>query len=152
MKDCLKCKNLDTSDIPNLFCKLNCELVNETEFRYCPKDPKSVVEFIEKLERLHKEKDKEIEKWKLNWKIADNQCNEYEEQIKVLRVSQSSTHKTLMQTDEALRKTEKLLKDNTNQLCEKIRTFIINHNGLIYGFIANSEICEFLNQIKRGKK
>ena len=99
MKNCLKCKELDTSDIPNLFCKISCELVNETEFRYCPKNPKSVVEFIEKLEEIHKKEIQELRK----------------------------------------------------QTCEKIRTFIISYNSLIYGFIDESAICNFLNQIERGE-
>ena len=46
---CLKCKHLDTSDIPNLFCNLTCELVNETEFEYCPKDTACVVAYVENL-------------------------------------------------------------------------------------------------------
>lgn len=62
MKDCLKCKNLDTSDIPNLFCNISCELVNETDFRYCPKDIKSVVAFIEKQDKQIRELQKELEK------------------------------------------------------------------------------------------
>ncbi len=45
---CLKCKHLDTSDTPNLFCNITSELVNDGDFRFCPKDIKSVLAFIEK--------------------------------------------------------------------------------------------------------
>ncbi len=51
MEKCLKCKYLDTSDLPNLFCDLTCRMVNATEFTYCPKDVKNVVEYVEKLEK-----------------------------------------------------------------------------------------------------
>ncbi len=80
MKDCLKCKELDTSDIPNLFCKLTCELVNETDFRYCPKDSKSVVEFIEKLEETHKKEIQELQA----------KVNELEEGIKNNKTANTS--------------------------------------------------------------
>ena len=59
MKDCLKCKFLDKSDLPNLFCKLNYELVNKGDFRYCINSVKSIRSFVEKqdeeIERLEKE-------------------------------------------------------------------------------------------------
>lgn len=55
---CLKCKHLDDTDIPNLFCNLSCELVNDGDFRYCPKNPESVIALVEKL-------DYEIEQLKL---------------------------------------------------------------------------------------
>ena len=59
---CLNCKHLDTSDIPNLFCNLSAELVNDGDFRYCPKNPQSVIEFVEKqdyqIQELQKENSK----------------------------------------------------------------------------------------------
>lgn len=45
---CLTCAMCDTSDIPNLFCKLNSELINDGDYRYCPKKPREVVDFIHK--------------------------------------------------------------------------------------------------------
>ena len=47
---CLKCRHLDTSDLPNLFCDLTCKLVNDGNFEYCPKDTACVVTYIENLE------------------------------------------------------------------------------------------------------
>ena len=62
--DCLHCKHLDTSDIPNLFCNINCELVNDTDFRYCPNSKESMLDYIEKhvleLEKAINKKDAEI--------------------------------------------------------------------------------------------
>ena len=46
---CLRCKHLDTSDIPNLFCNLTCQLVNDGDFEYCPKDTACVVTYVENL-------------------------------------------------------------------------------------------------------
>ena len=46
---CLKCKHLDTSDMPNLFCKLSNRLVNDGDFSFCPLDSKGVCEYIENL-------------------------------------------------------------------------------------------------------
>ena len=45
---CLTCAMCDDSDIPNLFCKLNSELINVGDYRYCPKKPREVINFIEK--------------------------------------------------------------------------------------------------------
>lgn len=47
---CLKCKYLDQSDMPNLFCNLTYDLVNDGDFTVCPKDPKSVVNFINEID------------------------------------------------------------------------------------------------------
>lgn len=54
---CLTCGMCDTSDIPNLFCKLNSELINDGDYRYCPKKPRETVNFIHK-------QDEEIENLK----------------------------------------------------------------------------------------
>ena len=47
---CLKCKYLDKTDMPNLFCDLTCKLINDGDFVYCPKDTESVVDYVELLE------------------------------------------------------------------------------------------------------
>ncbi len=59
---CLKCKHLDTSDMPNLFCNLSCELVNDDDFRYCPLDPKSVSELVYRLDKELKTAQSKIKK------------------------------------------------------------------------------------------
>ena len=50
MEKCLKCKHLDTSDMPNLFCNITCRLVNDGDFEFCPNDTKQTLAYIEKLE------------------------------------------------------------------------------------------------------
>lgn len=56
---CMNCKHLDTSDVPNLFCNLTAELVNDGDFRYCPKNPDSVIALVEKLDYQIQELQKE---------------------------------------------------------------------------------------------
>lgn len=58
---CLTCAMCDTSDIPNLFCKLSSELINDGDYRYCPKKPREVVDFIHKQDEEILRLTKEIE-------------------------------------------------------------------------------------------
>lgn len=58
-KKCIYCKHFDDSDLPNMFCNLSCEGINDGDFRYCPKNPESVIRLVEHLdytiEQLQKE-------------------------------------------------------------------------------------------------
>ena len=150
MKNCLKCKELDTSDIPNVFCKISCELVNETEFRYCPKNPKSVVEFIEKLEETHKKEIQELQA----------KVNELEEGIKNNKTANTSKlvelfdneNKQLKHQLQAQRKqTVKTIKDLAGDyfefdVCEQCGKQV--HNDVI---LTGKDLTEILDRVERGE-
>lgn len=61
---CLTCAMCDDSDIPNLFCKLNSELINDGDYRYCPKKPREVINFIEKQDNEIKRLSEELERYR----------------------------------------------------------------------------------------
>lgn len=75
-KKCLSCKQLDTSDIPNLFCKLSCEGVNDGWYRYCPKDPKSVMELVYKLDKEIEQLQKENSRLKIQLETKEGEYHE----------------------------------------------------------------------------
>lgn len=178
MKDCLKCENLDTSDIPNLFCKLNCELVNKTEFRYCPKDPKSVVEFIEKLEELHKQEIKEIkennrsklvELFDAENKKLQQQLKEKDEENVFLKEENKKLYKRIEKIIQDYEKQQlssidayqrvilrlrKKLKDNTKQVCEKIKEELGDKFIFFDGkkeYYKIQDVAQILNKIGAGE-
>lgn len=68
---CLRCKHFDDSDCPNLFCNLTCELVNDGDFRYCPKNPDSVIAIVEKLDYTIQELQRENSQLKIQLEMKE---------------------------------------------------------------------------------
>ena len=72
---CLTCAMCDTSDIPNLFCKLSSELINDGDYRYCPKKPREVVDFIHKQDNEIKRLNEQLDRYKCLGKIEKEKDN-----------------------------------------------------------------------------
>ena len=70
---CMKCKHFDDSDSPNLFCNLSCEGLNDGCYRYCPKNPESVIALVEKLDYTIQELQKENSRLKIQLEMKDKE-------------------------------------------------------------------------------
>ena len=70
-KKCLYCKHFDDSDLPNMFCNLSCEGINDGDFRYCPKNPESVIRLVEHLDYTIEQLQKENSRLKVQLEMKE---------------------------------------------------------------------------------
>ena len=75
---CMKCKHFDDSDLPNMFCNLSCEGINDGDFRYCPKNPESVLRLVEHLDYTIEQLQKENSRLKVQLEMNGGEVQDVE--------------------------------------------------------------------------